>query len=510
MLKKLSNRLWGEQAPVTLLLLGAALMLFFMLGGREFWTQEWRWADISWQMIYSGDYLHPYLGGAPYYDKPLLSYWIMIIFSRLVGSVNEWALRLPAALAGMLAVWCTYQIGSFLVDRRTGLLAGWMLVSTYFFIFWARTGNSDMLNLAGTLLAIFWYFKHRDSTRFVHYLGFFLILAVTGLCKGLLGVIVPLIVISLDFCQQFRWRKHLNFRVIFAAIPAVIIYILPFWASTHFGGQSYTESGLQEVYRENMLRYFHPFDHEGPIYTYFIYLPIYTLPWALLFIPAVFALPKRWSTMQTGSRWMAWSTLLVFLFFTLSGSRRSYYVLPLVPFAILMTADWVTSGYARTAKRCQWATILFLLGYIGVFLTLDIIQPLYYLGGGLRPFAKAVKQEAVKIQPWSQWNISFLDAESKLAIYLNPAHPIQLLNPPTGHANDDKMRSSYTVAALQQQWPVIMHPPANTIFITRSLYEAKLMPYFKNYKIVVGSPSIAERLLHINNQDAPVAFIPQP
>lgn len=502
-IKNKNNFLWTHQTHLSVLIITAIILLFGALGGREVWTQEWRWADISWYMIYSGDYLHPMLAGASYYDKPLLSYWLMIFFAHLTGGLNEWSLRLPAACAGLLAVWSIYRIGSAVVNRTVGLMAGWMLVSAYFFLFWARTANADMLNLAGILLAIQWYFEHKDQPNFFNFLSFFIILAVTALFKGLIGFAIPILVLLPDLIQQQQWRKFFKPSLFFALLPAIGIYLIPFFASSYWGGQNYDENGLYEVYRENILRYFAPFDHQGPIYTYLIYLPLYILPWAIFFIPALYNLPKRWRYLNMGSRWIVWSTLLVFLFLTFSGSRRNYYVLPLVPFAILFTADWLAQQ-SENIKR--YAFYILILALSACFLCFIIIQPLYYSQGGVRPFAQVIQKQAIKIKPWSEWNIIFLDARSKITLYLNPAHPIKLL----GHPNiSGKDRTDYTLEQLTKTWPIILNPPANTIFITRELYLSKLQPYFKNYQLVIAPLSLGERLLPEKDLDRPIAFIPR-
>lgn len=498
------EKIWCAETSVKYLLIAAAIMLFWALGARELWTQEWRWANISWYMLYTGDYLHPVLAGAAYYDKPLLSYWLMIICSHLVGGLNEWALRLPSALAGLVAIWSTYRIGSALINRQMGLVAGWMLATAYFFIFWARTANADMLNLAGILLAIQWYFEHKEQPNFFNYFIFFFILSITALFKGLIGVAIPLIAILPDLIKNNHWKNYLKPSLVLAVVASIIFYLMPFWASTHFGGQHYSENGLYEVYRENVLRYFAPFDHQGPIYTYLIYLPLYMLPWAIFLIPAIISIRKRWVTMSAGSRWTVWSTLLIFLFLTFSGSRRNYYVLPLVPFAILMTADWVVAS-SNQAKLKLFSAIL-LLGFSICFISFCVVQPLYYCNGGVRPFAKEVQAQASAIKPWPTWNVVFLDARSKITMYIKPSHPITMLGQPKSITKKD--RNSYTLDQLVTAWPVILNPPANTIFISRELYLSKLKPYFKNYQVIIEPLSLGERLLPEKETDRAIAFIP--
>src|SRR5664279_5249984 len=117
-----SDLLWGSRAKLIYLLLAAGVLLLTLLGSREIWTQEHRWADIVTGMFYRHDFLHPYLNESDYYDKPLLSYWLIAGFSYITGSVSTWALRLPSALAGLLAIWSIYRIGAHFQNKRMGLL----------------------------------------------------------------------------------------------------------------------------------------------------------------------------------------------------------------------------------------------------------------------------------------------------------------------------------------------------------------------------------------------------
>ena len=83
------------------ILLGTVVLLIFIMpGASNLWTHEGRWAVICREMMRSGDYVHPYLFDEEYYDKPLLSYWLMIGVARVFGGLSETAMRLPGILAG--------------------------------------------------------------------------------------------------------------------------------------------------------------------------------------------------------------------------------------------------------------------------------------------------------------------------------------------------------------------------------------------------------------------------
>jgi 4-amino-4-deoxy-L-arabinose transferase-like glycosyltransferase len=452
-------------------------------------------------MFYRHDFLHPYLNESNYYDKPLLSYWLIAGFTALAGKLSTWTLRLPSALAGVLAVWSIYRIGLNLENKRLGLLSGWMLLTTFYFIFWGKTSSADMLNLGGTLFAVAWYVEKRNQPGFFNYAVFFLILALTSLCKGLVGAIVPLIVIFPDLLMQQNWKKHFHIRFFLAMVPALIVYVIPFLASSHFGNAQYSENGLYLVYRENVLRYFQPFDHKGPLWTYFVWLPIYLMPWVIFFIPALFSLKNRWKNLSLKSKWMCWSVLLLFIFFTASGSRRNYYILPLVPFAILMTADWLLAVGGKFTTRNVWAGRAALLFFVIMFLIFDVVQPLYYSQGGINVFADELKNTVDVRKPLQDWNIVMLDPESKIRFYL------QLPPGVKDNAISGNSRKEQTHMSLLEAWPMLKGKHSDVIYITRRRYEPLLRNILPGYKVVETPLTLGERVLQIQNPNAPVAFV---
>ncbi len=65
---------------------------------------EYRYGQIPAEMLDGGDWVVPHLDGMPYFEKPVLGYWLnaasMAVFGR-----NAFAVRLPAAFgAGLMAL----------------------------------------------------------------------------------------------------------------------------------------------------------------------------------------------------------------------------------------------------------------------------------------------------------------------------------------------------------------------------------------------------------------------
>lgn len=487
----LHQQLTAQKTGWFYLLLAAFFLLFGMLGARDLWTHEHRAADIVSFMFLHHDFLHPVLNGSEYYDKPVLSYWLVAGLVAFLGKMTPWILRLPSALAGLLAIFAIYRLGTQLKDHALGLLSGWLLLTTFYFVFWARVSGTDMLNLGGILFALAWYFEKRATPTLLNYLIFFLIVAVSALCKGLVAPVVVFFGVVTDLFLQKTWKTYISdWRLYLACSLGLLLYLAPFLASLYFQKPDYHSNGLAIVYRENILRYLHPFDHEGGLFLYFIYLPIYLLPWTFLLPPMLFYFIGQRSRLLT---WPAWVLVSLLVFFTLSGGKRGYYVLPMVPFVILMIADWIllTKGFSAKLKL---ALVLF---YSVLFINYLILQPLYYAHGGVKAFAHVLKKEL----PMTTWHYSMLDAVTNVRFYLR-------LSPDVKNYGIVGLRDQQTVATLMQKWPTLKEIPPKTIFITRRIYEPVLRPYLKNFTLVRTPKTYMEIFFHQEDLDAPIAFIP--
>jgi 4-amino-4-deoxy-L-arabinose transferase-like glycosyltransferase len=350
---------WPMRAAFVLAL--AALLFFVRLGERALWSEEVRWAQIPREMISSGDYLWPTINGKTYYDKPLGSYWLVLIASWLTGEVNETSARLPSAACGLVGVLLSILIARRLYGDDAAILAGVILATSFSFVFFARTAAADIENVTG-ILAVLWVFlrnEHRPPGAWTVIL--WLLMALTSLAKGLLGFALPIVILGVysSFAANSPQRKQgmpllmlraclrliernrwfFNRMTLFALPLAVCVYLGPFLLSMACGGSA---EGLQMVYRENLQRFFDPVNHRGPIYLYAGAIFVLLAPWSLL-LPAAL-----WPTTTVGEearrgRVFAlayfWGT---FVFFTLSASRRSYYLLPILPAGAFLIASLLT------------------------------------------------------------------------------------------------------------------------------------------------------------------------
>jgi 4-amino-4-deoxy-L-arabinose transferase-like glycosyltransferase len=496
-----------ERGALLLLLGVSALLLLTGLGARDLWGPETRWANIALQMLQSGDYFDPYLKGVPYYDKPLPSYWLITGAAHLMGGFGPWSLRLPSVIGAWLSVWLVYLIGERLFRKGTGLIAGWMLATTFYFLFWARVATADVLTVCGVLAAVAWYWRGPDDTRLWRYTVFFLLLALTSLFKGLIGFVLPGLVLLPHLLGEQRYKRHLNLRLLLAVLIAAAVYAVPFVLSHVYGAPTYGASGLALVFRENVVRFFDPFDHMGPIYTYLIYLPAYTLPWTPCWLLGLWLAVRHWRHTPPNVRWLVWGLGLLFVFFTASGSRRSYYVLPLVPFAQLLAAWWLSERVLK--KPASWPRWQKALGIAAalMLLILGVAYPWSNSNGGVTRFAEEVQAEAVKSAPWNQWQMVLVEVDNKVPMYLqNGGKPFYYIA-----ETQDFPRQGDTAALMAwlEKTSGQGFDPQHTIIVAQfSKDDPTPLAYLGvDHQAITTQPDNGERLFHKRDEGS-VAFIP--
>jgi len=277
-----------DNIPAIIFWIVAAFILLWYIGARGLYGPEDRWAEVVREMRLTGDYFHPNINGSPYFDKPLLSYWLIALVAAVTGRLDEWTVRLPSAIAGFLALWATMNLGRRLWSAKRARTAGWILLSTYGFILWSRTGEADMENMTVIILAVAWYWARRGKPGFLSYFVFYAICFIVTQAKGMAAIAVPILVVLPDLMREKRWKSYLSVSHFLALVASVLLYLGPLMYS-EVTKSGYRSSGLGQAFRENIVRYFRPFDHKEPFYVYFRYLSQLFFPWIPLLIAAFWA-----------------------------------------------------------------------------------------------------------------------------------------------------------------------------------------------------------------------------
>ena len=360
------KRMWRDALALTLVLV---VWFGYELGSRSLWhPDEGRYSEIPREMVASGDYLTPRLDGVKYFEKPVLFYWLQAGAIKLFG-VNEWSLRLWTAffaIAGCLAVFFS---GYRLFGRRAGLFAAAILATSVWYDLMGSAITLDMALSAfltvGLLVFLYGTRLPPGPARRMWFYAFYALIAAATLTKGLIGIVIPGMVIVAWMVLMRNWSL---LRTMY--IPTGTLLFLAIAAPWHvLVWRANPEFGWFYFVHEHFARYLTTVHHRSqPIWFFVPVLLVGMFPWSAFIVEAGRrGLSNRYAEPQKHSdTWflLLWAGL-VFAFFSMSGSKLATYILPVMPpLAILCGryfADVWEGALQRAARYPYWLTLAFAL-----------------------------------------------------------------------------------------------------------------------------------------------------
>jgi 4-amino-4-deoxy-L-arabinose transferase-like glycosyltransferase len=368
-----ANR-WGYGILVVGLLSCGTLL--FGLGGIPFLgPDEPRYAEVAREMFVTGDYITPRLCGCPWFEKPVLLYWMSAAFYRLLG-VGELSARLPCALCALItAAFLCFALARR-VSSRVAVMASMVLVTSPLFITYSRAAVMDMPLTAALSIALISFYLSATAEGRPRQAWWALAWAAAGLAvlaKGLVGVLLfgAIIILVLAVCRNGsfnNWRYWLLGIVAFLAVAAV--WYLPVIRTN--GYPFVQEFFINHHFKRYLTNQYH---HPEPAYFYPAIVLTGLAPWVFYFIPAVTRFlgwlkqqNREYSPLYVLAA--AWFTLPL-VFFSFSESKLPGYILPVIPAAVLiigLEVERAWSGQRGAALRTAgYSTSLVLLGLGAAF-----------------------------------------------------------------------------------------------------------------------------------------------
>jgi len=334
---------------------------FANLGQRDlFNTDEGRYAEISREMVASGDWLTPRLDGLKYFEKPPLQYWATAAAFEAFGQ-NGWTARLWTGLTGFLGVLFTAFAAARLFGAAAGRAAGLILGSCLMWVFMGHASSLDMgvsffLSFAVSAFALAQRDEAPPGSRRRWMLLGWAACALAMLSKGLIGIVLPAGAVAFYVLWQRDWRLLARLELarglaLFLAITA------PWFIMVSLANHEFARFFFIHEHFDRFLSK----DH-GRFQPWWYFLPLLALglvPWTLALPGALASAARRRPLLSFNPQrfLLAWS-VLVFVFFSVSDSKLFGYILPIFPALAMLLGDWLPRiGSRALAWLCATAAL---------------------------------------------------------------------------------------------------------------------------------------------------------
>ncbi len=349
-------------------LLALYLLFFHRLADRDLWSSHEARAAMDAQTVLDDDWVLPHLyDGQPELQKPPLYYWLVAACAACRGgAVDEWAVRLPAALSALACVLLLVGLGWRRGQLWVGLAAGLVLATTVHFTWLARIGRIDMpLTLSVTVAVLAFHLARPGETSrpWPLLLLAYLALAAGVLLKGPIGLVLPAAVVAVQRLVEGAvpppWRLRAWGHLIHAlglwwGLPLLLALTVPWfvWANLRTAGEQFQVF----FWYHNVARGLGGGGLRGHAwYRYLVYLGGDYLPWSPLLPLAGWLWWRRgWGRKDADVRLGLVWFLTVFVILSLARFKRSDYLLPAFPGAALFLAG-VFCRPPHASLSASWA-----------------------------------------------------------------------------------------------------------------------------------------------------------
>ena len=322
-------------AGLGLLVIGAGI------GLRNPWpADEPVYSLIARDMLASGNWLIPMVGGDYFQDKPPLLFWLQAMGYWLTGS-EKIGFLLPSLLAGLGTLLLIYDLGRRLWSREAGLHAALLLLLTVQFTLQSRRAQLDALLMFFTVLSVYCLLRQlllgggwRWAVAAGAAAGLGALSKVVGFFSFML--LAPWLYAVWRGWPGVKWQKPWPMWLLAGMACAAVIaaWLLPVWLRAQH------DAGIRDYFHELVFvqtfgRYVDPWHHYRPPW---YYLQVMATAWLPLVLLLPWLIPRWRAALRARDARVLLPlgfAVLYVAFFTISSGKRDVYILAALPMLAL-------------------------------------------------------------------------------------------------------------------------------------------------------------------------------
>ncbi|WP_053977151.1 ArnT family glycosyltransferase [Mangrovimonas xylaniphaga] len=300
-------------------------------------TSEARYAEISREMLVSGDFLHPQLLGIYHYHKPPMTYWITVAGYKLFG-VNEFGSRFFLQIAVICQVVLVFLLGKLLYnDKRVRVLSALTYLAFPIVLISSRNLTTDAYLTTFIMASVFFWLKHFKTGNPLYLYAFFIAMAASIVTKGPVSLIF-----ILSFVVLFCYSQKMGLKLTWNHVLGFLLFLI--LASGWFIYLILEDSKLLDYFVVDQLAHRISSDSFNRGKPFWFYIPVVLgllLPWVLLLIFRNRKILKEFE-IQTSDKALLMASVLVFVVFSLFKTKLLMYLLPMFWMLALLIGHQLT------------------------------------------------------------------------------------------------------------------------------------------------------------------------
>ena len=343
-----------------------------------FGETEGLYAIVTHTMVAAQDYVHLWLRGEPYFNKPPLFFWLQAGFVYGLGW-SEAALRLPSVLSSLGTMMTTYFLGRLLFSPVAGFWGALVVATCYAGLWFGPLAIIDpVLTFCMTVGMYAWaraYFQ--DSSQGWYVLGF-LAFAVGSMVKTLHALALPALVMGI-----FLWMRHDRriFRepyvwvgVVGSGLLLAGYYLM---LGPEFRQHFFFEEHVKRIFTvagDQQHSAWEAYWGKRPIVWYGLVIWFDAFPWSALLPVGLFLIWKHRPWHESPKElWVFLWVVVYFVALSVTPEKHERYLLPLLP-AIGLLVGYVYHRVFYERSLSDGRTMLrSLLGCLGAVLIIGVL-----------------------------------------------------------------------------------------------------------------------------------------
>lgn len=322
------------------------------------------------EMIVDGNWLLTTMNGEPRYAKPPLPSWLTALSGMIFGLKNLFALRLPAAIMGLVLVLTSYKFLIKLTKNQIyALISALVMVTSFYIVTAGRDANWDIFTHSFMILSVYFLFQFFTAEKSIYRNALIaaLFFGCSFMSKGPVSLYALLLPFLIAFGVTYKF-KNFKIRILPLLLFLVVSLILSgwwYWYTYTFDPETVAKIASKET--SNWTGYeTKPFHY---YWSFFTQSGVWTIP---AFIALLYPYLKNRVFDKKGYQFTFWWTMASVILLSIVPEKKVRYLLPVIIPLAMNTGfyiEYLFRKFSELKDRRETIPVFFnfgLIAFIGI------------------------------------------------------------------------------------------------------------------------------------------------